>query len=268
MAMYRKAYVLLSGGLDSTVCLHIAMQQAETVEAVSVNYGQRHKKEMEYAKSTCGRLGIAHTILDVGALLRGDMVMLTDDSRGKIDVPNISYGEIKGVSPTYVPFRNGLMLSALTAHAQKWVNQEIESLADHLESVGSVGINDKFSAKRQATEEMRDAVGLYFGAHADDAAGNAYPDCRASFTGAMACAIGIGSYDTIVLNVPLQWMSKQEIVEKGTKLGVDFANTWSCYRGDQYHCGVCPTCRSRREAFVTAGIDDPTIYHESLQAAE
>jgi 7-cyano-7-deazaguanine synthase len=266
--MYRKAYVLLSGGLDSTVCLAIAMQQAETVEAVSVNYGQRHKKEMEYAKSTCDRLGIAHTILDVGALLRGDMVMLTDDSRGKVDVPNISYGEIKGVSPTYVPFRNGLMLSALTAHAQKWVNQEIETLADHFLTQCYNDIHDKQDAKKAATEEMRDQVGLYFGAHADDAAGNAYPDCRASFTGAMANAIGVGSYDTIVLNVPLQWMNKQEIVEKGTKLGVDFANTWSCYRGDEFHCGTCPTCRSRREAFAAAGIDDPTIYHKSAQAAE
>ena len=118
MTKIRKAYVLLSGGLDSTTCLYLAMDQAETVEAVSIDYGQRHKKEMEYAKKSCDKYGIKHTILDVGSLLRGDTVMLTADSIGTVEVPNISYSEIKGVSPTYVPFRNGLMLSALTGHAQ------------------------------------------------------------------------------------------------------------------------------------------------------
>lgn len=265
MAMYRKAYVLLSGGLDSTTVLHIAMQQADVVEAVSINYGQRHKKEMEYAKTTCNKFGIAHTILDVGALLRGDSVMLTDDSRGKVDVPNISYGEIKGVSPTYVPFRNGLMLSALTAHAQKWVNDEIEQLVVHF--LAHDGDLSKDRAKELAVALMRDAVGIYFGAHADDAAGGAYPDCTIEFTGAMANAINVGTYNTIKLNIPLQFMNKQEIVEKGHKLKVDFADTWSCYKGDEHHCGVCPTCRSRREAFVAAGIDDPTVYAFS-QAAE
>lgn len=267
MKIFRKGYTLLSGGLDSTTCLHVAMDQCEAVEAVSINYGQRHKKEMEYAQSTCAKFGITHTILDVGSLLRGDTVMLTDDSRGKVDVPNISYSQIKGVSPTYVPFRNGLMLSALTAHAQKWVNGQIEQLATHILAHGD---EDSVSqAKQQATSEMRDSVGLYFGAHADDAAGGAYPDCTELFIGAMANAIYVGSYDTIRLYTPLQWMNKQEIVEKGHRLGVDFANTWSCYKGEEHHCGVCPTCRSRREAFVAANILDPTIYANSItQAAE
>ena len=267
MKKFRKGYTLLSGGLDSTTCLAVAMDECETVEAVSINYGQRHKKEMEYAKSTCEKLGIPHTILDVGSLLRGDTVMLTDDSRGKVDVPNISYSQIKGVSPTYVPFRNGLMLSALTAHAQKWVNSQIDSLVMHLLATGEK--SDKQEAKQQSTLEMKDAVGLYFGAHADDAAGNAYPDCTELFIGAMANAIYVGTYDTIRLCTPLQWMNKQEIVEKGNRLGVDFANTWSCYKGDEHHCGVCPTCHSRREAFVAANIADPTIYVNNItQAAE
>lgn len=265
--IFRKAYTLLSGGLDSTVCLHIAMEQADVVEAVSINYGQRHKKEMEYAEATCKKFDIKHTILDVGSLLRGDTVMLTDDSRGKVEVPDISYGQIKGVSPTYVPFRNGLMLSALTAHAQKWVNSEIATLADHI-SVHDYVASEQ-DCKQQATLEMKDSVGLYFGAHADDAAGGAYPDCTELFIGAMANAIYVGSYDTIRLYTPLQWSNKQEIVEKGHKLGVDFSNTWSCYKGEEHHCGVCPTCRSRREAFVAAGISDPTIYANPLpQAAE
>ena len=256
MAQFRKAYVLLSGGLDSTTCLYIAMDQAESVEAISVNYGQRHKKEMEYAAASCKQFGLVHTILDVGALLRGDSVMLTDDSRGKVDVPNISYSAIKGVSPTYVPFRNGLMLSAITAHAQKWVNQEIESLTKHYASHGLGSVPPKESA----VHDMRDSTAIYFGAHADDAANFAYPDCDDRFTGAMANAISIGSYYTIKLMVPLQWMTKGEIVEKGAALRVDFSKTWSCYKGLDLHCGTCPTCISRREAFTAAGVLDPTEY--------
>lgn len=266
----RKAFVLLSGGLDSTTCLHKAiydygddtredilhridhnlhraivpedMDPITWVEAVSINYGQRHKKEMEYANLSCRKLGIKHTILDVGALLRGDSVMLTDDSRGKVDVPNISYGDIKGVSPTYVPFRNGLMLSALTAQAQKWVNAADPKLGE-----------------REA--------GIYFGAHSEDAQNWAYPDCTPEFIGAMANAIHVGSYFKIRLHTPLQWLMKSEIVELGEKLGVAFEDTWSCYKGEPLHCGICPTCRSRREAFVYAGAIDPTEYAQDIPVA-
>lgn len=261
MAKIRKAYVLLSGGLDSTTCLHIAMNQAESVEAISVNYGQRHKKEMEYAKETCRKLDIPHKILNIEGILSGKGVMLSDAS---VEIPNISYADIKGVSPTYVPFRNGTLLSLITAQAQKWVNEEIETLADHLMSFSAhadaLEYNLVSAAKQEATDQMRDTVAVYFGAHADDAANFAYPDCVPEFTGAMASAIWIGSYFTTRLMVPLQWMTKDEIVAKGAKLGVDFADTWSCYVGDEWHCGTCPTCRSRREAFICAGIKDPTVY--------
>lgn len=262
----RKAFVLLSGGLDSTTCLHkaifdyapeyttqslssIVRNNAQDpvfwVEAVSVYYGQRHKKEMDYAAKTCERLRIKHTILDVGALLRGDAVMLTDDSRGKVDVPDISYDQIKGVSPTYVPFRNGLMLSALTAHAQKWVNEQ--------------------NLYCETGKETKSQAGIYFGAHSEDAHNWAYPDCTPEFIGAMANAIYIGSYMQIRLHTPLEWLNKTGVVSLGDKLGVRFEDTWSCYKGDEFHCGVCPTCRSRREAFLEAGIDDPTIYQDPAE---
>lgn len=259
----RKSYVLLSGGLDSTVCLHIAMSHAEHVEAISVDYGQRHKKEMEYASATCRKFNVPHKILNIEGILSGKGVMLSDAS---VEIPNISYADIKGVSPTYVPFRNGTLLSLITAQAQKWVNAEIEELAIHIQRVDGVS---KDTAKQKATDEMRDQVAIYFGAHADDAANFAYPDTTFEFTGAMATAINVGSYYTIKLIVPLQWMNKTEVVEKGKRFGVDFSMTWSCYAGGEHHCGVCPTCRSRREAFVEAGIADPTIYANHLpQAAE
>ena len=262
MKTFRKAYVLLSGGLDSTTCLHIAMEQAESVEAISVDYGQRHKKEMQYAANTCNKFDIPHKILNIEGILSGKGVMLSDAS---VEIPNISYADIKGVSPTYVPFRNGTLLSLITAQAQKWVNQEIEDPALFHLSQGNA--HTKEDAKQLATDDMRDSVGIYFGAHADDMAGGAYPDCGELFIGAMANAIHVGSYNTIRLYTPLQWMNKQEIVEKGHKLGVDFAGTWSCYAGGDLHCGTCPTCRSRREAFLAAGIDDPTQYAVPLPLA-
>lgn len=295
MPMQRKAFVLLSGGLDSTTCLfkaihdympadpgiHLgygdpelikgALQNAFTddlvsanmnipwVEAFSVNYGQRHSKEMEYAHNTCNRLGIKHTILDVGALLSGATVMLTRDAVGNVDVPDIAYSEIKGVSPTYVPFRNGLMLAALTAQAQKYVNAEIDAqVAKDLEQFGSA--TNKQTLTEQATQEAKDLCGIYFGAHSEDAQNWAYPDCTPEFIGAMANAIYIGSYLTIRLHSPLQWLMKSEIVSLGDKLGVPFENTWSCYKGEDKQCGTCPTCRSRKEAFQLAGVADPTVY--------
>lgn len=261
MNKMRKAYVLLSGGLDSTTCLHIAMEQAEIVEAISVDYGQRHGKEMEYAKRTCERHGIEHKILNIQDILSGEGVMLSDAS---VSIPDISYADIKGVSPTYVPFRNGTLLALITAQAQKWVNQQIEELVTYFLAHGDADTKDE--AKQKAVAQMKDQVAIYFGAHADDAANFAYPDCTPEFTGAMANAISVGSYYTIRLFTPLQWMTKVEIVAKGDKLEVDFDNTWSCYKGGEYQCGVCPTCRSRREAFIEAGVFDPTLYAEPMAA--
>lgn len=258
MTKIRKAYVLLSGGLDSTTCLYIAMDQADSVEAISVNYGQRHKKEMEYAAKSCAKFNIPHKVLNIEGILSGVGVMLSDAS---VEIPNISYADIKGVSPTYVPFRNGTLLSLITAQAQKWVNAEIEALTRFiLRTEYNQRSEHTQEAKEAATHQMRNSVAIYFGAHADDAANFAYPDCTEIFTGAMANAIHVGTYYTTRLYTPLQWMTKDEIVTKGQHLGVHFADTWSCYRGDDLHCGTCPTCRSRREAFIAADVYDPTIY--------
>lgn len=250
--MTKKAYVLLSGGLDSTTCLYKAIKdyypleyeltgptyeehidtvgvKTYWVEAISIDYGQRHKKEVEYAQKTCQRLGIKHTTVPIPNILSG--VMLTDSS---IAIPDISYSDIKGVSPTYVPFRNGTMLSVIAAYVQ-----------------GQLYAN-------KITDE--DAAGIYFGAHAEDAFNWAYPDCTPEFIGAMANAIYIGTYRQVRLHTPLMTLSKAEIVSLGAKLNVPFENTWSCYKGLEEHCGVCPTCRSRRSAFSIACIPDPTIY--------
>lgn len=285
--MQKRAFVLLSGGMDSTTCLYQAIYdfapkdmpirgdkqliadligmihdgtadsdcpQIDWVEAISVDYGQRHKKEFDYAKKTCEMLGIKHTVLQLGDILSGKGVMLTDAS---VKVPDISYSDIQGVSPTYVPFRNGTLLSLITAYAQKWVNEQIAA------KVGTCDIDsDRPHTQESATAEAKDIAGIYFGAHADDALSWAYPDCTPEFIGAMANAIYIGTYFTCRLMTPIMWDSKAMIARKGADLEVPFENTWSCYKGEELHCGTCPTCRSRRQAFVEAGIKDPTSYAE------
>jgi 7-cyano-7-deazaguanine synthase len=295
--MMKRAFVLLSGGIDSTTCLHRAIVDfapddfkellgsaldanplpevveewraapgnsgVDWVEAISVDYGQRHHKEMEYAAATCAKFGIKHSVLRIKGILDGAGVMLADAS---VAIPNISYDEIKGVSPTYVPFRNGTLLSLITAHAQKWVNAEIaRRTAEYRETARALDgdIVDLRDFTESATESMKDSAGIYFGAHAEDAANWAYPDCTPEFIGAMANAIHVGTYGAVRLYTPIQWSGKADIIRMGTELGVDWAGTWSCYAGGEHHCGTCPTCRARRAGFIAAGVPDPTQYQDA-----
>lgn len=292
--MERKAFVLLSGGMDSTTCLFKAIydfappklesdvaiaeligtmldgngegyEPISWVEAISVDYGQRHKKEFEYAKETCRRLGIKHSVLSIGDILSGSGVMLTDAS---VTVPSVSYNEITGVSPTYVPFRNGTLLSVITAFAQKYVNAQIE--AKFQRSIGynpegnnhpeiALAYKNKIGMK-EATDDAKDLCGIYFGAHSEDAHNWAYPDCTPEFIGSMANAIYTGTYYAVRLHTPLEWLTKAEIVTLGERLEVPWDSTWSCYKGEEKHCGTCPTCRARKDAFVIAKAHDPTEY--------
>jgi 7-cyano-7-deazaguanine synthase len=289
--MQKKAFVLLSGGLDSTTCLYKAIHDfcppdmahgygdpglltdwlrssGESftpgigwVEAISIDYGQRHIKEAFYAAETCKRLGIEHHVLSLEGLLTDKNTMLATETRGEIEIPNIDYADIKGVSPTYVPNRNMTMLAVLTAHAQKYVNEQIKQrVAEGHMILGSGALSTR---EGMATFEAKDLCGVYFGAHAEDAHNWAYPDCTPEFIGAMANAIYMASYSTIRLHAPLMNLDKKGIVRLGTELGVPFGSTWSCYKGEQVHCGTCPTCRSRRQAFEAVGITDPTVYADT-----
>jgi 7-cyano-7-deazaguanine synthase len=230
--MTTKAFVLLSGGIDSSTCLGIAMDKyggtPGGVEAVGIHYGQRHLKELECAAKLCDHYHIDQVVLRLGDQPKS---MLTD---AKAKVPNISYKDIVGVSPTYVHFRNGQMLSKIAAYASSQVNNK---------------------------GPWTDAV-ILFGAHAEDAAGDAYPDCRLDFVGCMGAAIWIGTYGKIRLSAPLIELYKHQVVEWGTKLCVPYQLTWSCYKGEDLHCGVCPTCRARQDAFRIAEVIDPTQYAE------
>lgn len=252
-----RAYVMVSGGTDSTACLHMAAKAYDEVVGVTFDYGQKHSKESDYADIQCAAVGASHLKINLGDMLSGSAVMLTKDST--LDIPDISYDEIEGISPTYVPFRNGTFLSVTAAYAQKWVLECIEAEKARLGEAGSVmrhGAEDHDII----SDSFQDQCAVYFGGHAEDAQNWAYPDCTPEFVGAMANAIYTGTYRTVRVQAPILMLTKGEAIAKANKLGVDWSNTWSCYKGGENHCGTCPTCLARKAAFEEAGIPDPTVY--------
>ena len=216
--MNEKAVVLLSGGLDSTTCATLAVQKygAENVMALGFNYGQIHHKEQLAARNVAHFLGIkTHRILRLPAeIFRGTGSSLL----GEADIPEGPYPDTLGPLNTYVPFRNGTLLSVATAISQ--------------------GYN---------------ATALYFGAHSEDAANWAYPDCTPEFISAMEQAIWIGTYMKTVLVTPLAKLMKQDVVRLGISINAPLHLSWSCYKGTDKPCGTCPTCISRVEAFQANG---------------
>jgi 7-cyano-7-deazaguanine synthase len=236
-------FVLLSGGIDSSTCLAHAIRDCgrENVTAISIDYGQRHVKEMEQAKKVAQYLSVPHEIIAIAGMPKRG---LTDHNA---EIPDVSYQELKGVSPTYVPFRNGQFISRIAGIAQDRVE------ARNKQGGGSAGLGHPPFEGR-----------IYFGAHAEDAAGDAYPDCRFDFVGSMAAAVYIGTYHQVRVVAPLIEMFKDDIVRAGQKLGVPWHLTWSCYKGEPIHCGICPTCRARRAGFEKAGVVDPTEYANPL----
>lgn len=222
-----KALVLFSGGVDSATCLGLAVEKygAAQVLALSVFYGQTHSKEVEAAKEIAAYYGVALEQLDLARIFAASDCSLLSGSGSR--VPRESYAEQlrrtegKPVS-TYVPFRNGLFLSAAASIA----------LSHGCEVV-------------------------YYGAHRDDAAGNAYPDCSEAFNEAMGRAVYLGSGGQIHIEAPFVGMNKAQVVQTGLKLHVPYELTWSCYEGGEEPCGVCGTCRDRAEAFAANGVADP-----------
>ncbi|WP_293391769.1 7-cyano-7-deazaguanine synthase QueC [Nevskia sp.] len=220
----RSAVVLLSGGLDSATALAIARSEGYVCHCLSVAYGQRHSAELDASVRVAARLGAAsHRLIHVNLDLIGGSA-LTDSS---IDVPE---GETPGIPITYVPARNTLFLSLAMGLA-----------------------------------EVQGAEALYIGVNAVDYSG--YPDCRPEFIEAfekvaqLATRSGVEGA-ALKIETPLIKLSKAEIIRRGTVLGVDFAETVSCYQADNEGraCGRCDSCRLRREGFAAAGLPDPTRY--------
>ena len=227
--MQEKALVLCSGGVDSTTLLAGAVARfgAENVYALSISYGQRHIREIEAARAVAAHYGVEQRFLDLEAIFADSACSLLAHSDEA--VPTGAYGEQQeaaegGVVSTYVPFRNGLFLSSAASMAL------------------SLGCE----------------VVLY-GAHHDDAAGNAYPDCSMEFVEAMNRAIVEGTGGELVLEAPFVALAKADIVREGLALGVPYELTWSCYEGGEAPCGVCATCLDRAAAFAANGVEDPAL---------
>ena len=228
-----KALVLCSGGLDSTTCLALAVEKygSENTLALSVSYGQKHTKELQAAKAVCDYYHVKRMELDLAKIFEGsDCSLLSSNTE---EIPKESYADQlkstdgKPVS-TYVPFRNGLFLS----------------------SAASVALSNGCSV-------------IYYGAHSDDAAGNAYPDCSGEFNEAISRAVALGSGGQLQIIAPFVGMTKADVVREGLRLHVPYALTWSCYEGGDKPCGVCGTCRDRLAAFKANGCTDPLMKGEA-----
>lgn len=224
-----KALVLFSGGVDSTTCLAIAINKygADEVLALSISYGQKHSRELEAAKKIADFYQVKLKTLDLAKIFEDSDCSLLANSNE--DIPKESYAQQleqtngKPVT-TYVPFRNGLFLS----------------------SAASIALSNGCSE-------------IYYGAHSDDAAGNAYPDCSNDFNQAINSAINIGSGNQLTVIAPFIGMNKAQVIAKGLSLHVPYQMTWSCYEGKEKPCGICGTCRDRIAAFQANNIFDPAL---------
>lgn len=224
-----KALVLFSGGVDSTTCLGLAIDKygRDNVVALSISYGQKHTKEIEASQKIADYYQVEHLYLDLAKIFEySDCSLL---SHSKQEIPQEAYAEQlkktegKPVS-TYVPFRNGLFLS----------------------SAASIALS-------------RGCDVIYYGAHSDDAAGNAYPDCSDAFNQAMGQAIYLGSGNQLTIEAPFVAWTKAQVVKKGLELKVPYELTWSCYEGGETPCGKCGTCIDRAQAFAMNGVKDPAL---------
>ena len=221
------AVVLISGGMDSSVLLHHVVRVAgeRPVYALSFNYGQRHSRELDCARWQAERAGVAsHQVIDIrfmGELLKDATSLVSAGA----DVPDLAVLSPEDLTqpPTYVPNRNMMLLSIAAAYAEA----------------------------RQVRE-------IYYGAQAHDEYG--YWDCTRDFLQRMNATLALNRRDAVTIHAPFVDLAKADIVRRGRDMDVDFAHTWSCYRGGELPCGTCPTCVERLKAFAEAGEVDPLVY--------
>lgn len=222
--MSEKAVVILSGGLDSTTCMGIAADKGYEIYAITFDYGQRHRHEVEHAKRVAQFYGVKqHRIVQLDFLRQIGGSALTDPN---LKVP--TEGVTDDIPVTYVPARNLIFLSLATSYA-----------------------------------EVVGARTIFIGVSAVDYSG--YPDCRPEFIEAMNETIRRGTKTSqqerpIVIEAPLVHLSKADTIRLGTRLGVPYHLTTSCYQGQSPACGVCDSCRLRLKGFAEAGVEDPIPY--------
>lgn len=212
--------VLLSGGMDSVTALYEARQHHEIAGAVSFHYGSKHN-DREIPFAAHHAGQLGVPHRVIPLAFMGELFK-SDLLVSGGEIPKGHYEE-QSMKKTVVPFRNGIMLSIAAGFA-----------------------------------ESLEAQGLVIAAHSGDHA--IYPDCREDFMQSMGNAIRLGTYAQVEVLRPFIAMTKAQIAARGHELHVDYAQTWSCYVGGEVHCGECGTCVERREAFLLAGVPDPTRY--------
>jgi len=223
--MTRPAVVLFSGGLDSSTCLAIAREEGFAPHALAVRYGQRHAYELRAAERVAAALGVPLKVVELDLRAIGGSALT-----GELPVPKDAPPG-QGIPVTYVPARNTVLLALALGHA-----------------------------------EVLGAQDLYIGVNAIDYSG--YPDCRPAFVRAfealanVATAAAVEGRARYTVHAPLLQLSKAEIIRLGTRLGVPYGLTHSCYDPDLEGraCGRCDSCRLRRQGFAEAGVPDPTLY--------
>jgi 7-cyano-7-deazaguanine synthase len=228
--MCMRAVAIVSGGLDSVTMAHSMARDASQLHLISFDYGQRHRKELEFARRAADRLGARWILVDLAAAglaaLLGDSALTDVD----VEVPDGHYAEER-MRVTIVPNRNAIMLAIACAAVQS-LNVDVVGVAVH--------------------------AGDHF----------IYPDCRPEFVRSFETMERLAmDRPDLRIEAPFLDRTKSEIVEIGAHLGVPFEETWSCYKGGDLHCGTCGTCVERREAFQLAGVHDPTNYASELDAA-
>ena len=222
--------VLLSGGLDSSVTLAMAQEAGWAVHALTVDYGQRHHRELEAARAVAHHYGVEHRVVRVDLSAIGGSA-LTDASSPLPPTRAPEAIGTGGIPSTYVPARNTVLLSLAIAWA---------------EAIG--------------------APAVFLGANCVDYSG--YPDCRPEYVEAMREVARLGTRrgvegEPIDIVAPILRMGKGDIVRRGAELGVPFHLTWSCYRGTPKACGRCDSCQLRLRGFAEAGVVDPVPYESS-----
>lgn len=219
----KKAVVIVSGGIDSTTLLYKLVADRYEVHALTFLYGQKHQKEIESAKKITELLNVNHKVIELEQLGQILKSALTNPS---ITIPQVP-SEIKfydSLKVTVVPNRNAVLLSIACGYALSI-----------------------------------DAKHVFYAAHYSDR--GVYPDCRKEFVTALQDAVRIGTEEReLSIQAPFIDMTKAQIVQLGSRLGVPYGLTWSCYNGFEKHCGACSSCRERKRAFLLAGVKDPTVY--------
>lgn len=215
-----KTILIYSGGLDSTVLLYALLAEGNEVRCLGVDYGQRHRKELDSAIRICRARRVEFRVADLSSLK--PLLAGSSQTDSTVPVPHGHYAE-ESMKLTVVPNRNMLMLACAGAWAISTKSNQVA-----------------------------------YAAHGGDHA--IYPDCREEFVGPLSEALLNADWHPVSILRPFLNMTKADLVLEGTRLGVPFEQTWSCYEGGAAHCGKCGTCVERREAFELAGVADPTTY--------